>query len=233
MRRYSPADESPSDARRLGVDLVTFSFRMADRLLAGTEAWTEIESVLSTLSLDQIVRRHEEISLRRDPPAGAQTAINSLLDSEEDGLRKPGWTRQVRLFPPPGDSPFVVAPVRRNVPVEDDPLRAWTMDFKRDRVGVEVSFNHAEATAWQFTKLSIAGESEYVQPSGQIDVGVVVTAHTSLKRWGKMDGAVLTFDVCRSWLAQMKRVVPTPLLLVGLTTTETEPNAAFRGTRRA
>ena len=107
------------------------------------------------------------------------------------------------------------------------------MDFKRDTVGVEVSFNHAEATAWQFTKLSIAGESEYVQPSGQIEVGVVITADGSLKRWGRMDGAVLTFDVCRSWLAQMKRVVPTPIMLIGLESQDTEPNPAFRGTRRS
>jgi hypothetical protein len=106
------------------------------------------------------------------------------------------------------------------------------MDFKRDEVGVEVSFNHAEATAWQFTKLSIAGESEYVRQTGQIDVGVVVVAHQTLKRWGRMDGAVLTFDVCRSWLEQMKRVVPTPILLVGLSAATSEPSEKFRGTRR-
>ncbi|MFL5647113.1 MAG: BglII/BstYI family type II restriction endonuclease, partial [Chloroflexota bacterium] len=129
--------------------------------------------------------------------------------------------------------PFETQPARRNAKVEEDPLRAWTMDFKRDMVGVEVSFNHAEATAWQFTKLSIAGESEYVRSRGQIEVGVVITADAALKRWGRMDGAVLTFDVCRSWLAQMKRVVPTPILLVGLTTDVTNPSPAFRGTRRA
>ena len=36
------------------------------------------------------------------------------------------------------------------------------MDFLRANVGVEVSFNHAEAIPWQFTRLNIAGESERV-----------------------------------------------------------------------
>lgn len=208
------------------------SFRMADRLLAGTAAWADITSVLRSLSLERIEATQREIALRRDPPAGAQTAINTLLDTPGTGLIRPEWDRQVRLFDPPGNVPYETPRPRRNVTVEEDPLRAWTMDFKRDTVGVEVSFNHAEATAWQFTKLSIAGESEYVREQGRIDVGVVITADVSLKRWGRMDGAVLTFDVCRSWLAQMKRVVPTPIMLVGLMTEETTPSSAFRGTRR-
>ncbi len=214
------------------MDFKLESFRMADRLLQGTEAWSDIADVLGALTLDLVEQRQADIASRREPPAGAQTAINALLDSAEHGLGRPPWDRQVRLFDPPSKVPFEVPPARRNATVEDDPLRAWTMDFKRDRVGVEVSFNHAEATAWQFTKLSIAGESEYVRPAGQIEVGVVITADVALKRWGRMDGAVLTFDVCRSWLAQMKRVVPTPILLVGLTTDATMPSTAFRGTRR-
>jgi hypothetical protein len=208
------------------------SFRMADRLLVGTTAWGDITDVIGSLSLDLIEIRQSEIALRRDPPAGAQTAINSLLDSEEHGLLLPGWDRQVRLFDPPSSVPYESARPRRNAPVEEDPLRAWTMDFKTGGVGVEVSFNHAEATAWQFTKLSIAGESDYVREQGQIEVGVVITADISMKRWGRMDGAVLTFDVCRSWLAQMKRVVPTPIMLIGLATDVAEPSTAFRGTRR-
>jgi hypothetical protein len=214
------------------MDLKLQPFRMADRLLMDTASWTDISEVLDALTLELVEQRQHEIALRRDPPAGAQTALNSLLDSSSHGLLRPGWDRQVRLFDPPSLVPYEPARARRNVPVEEDPLRAWTMDFKRDAVGVEVSFNHAEATAWQFTKLSIAGESEYVRPEGRIDVGVVITADVSLKKWGRMDGAVLTFDVCRSWLAQMKRVVPTPILLIGLATDAVAPSAAFRGTRK-
>ncbi len=214
------------------MDFKLESFRMADRLLEGTEAWSDISDVLGALTIELVELRQQDIASRREPPAGAQTAVNALLDSTEHGLGRPNWHRQVRLFDPPSKNPFEVAPARRNAPVEEGPLRAWTMDFKRDKVGVEVSFNHAEATAWQFTKLSIAGESEYVRPDGQIEVGVVITADATLKRWGRMDGAVLTFDVCRSWLAQMKRVVPTPILLVGLTTDISTPSSVFRGTRR-
>jgi hypothetical protein len=206
------------------MDFVTHSFRMADRLLQESDAYADIARALQSLSLLAIVERHLLIGARRAPPAGAQTAINELLDDPGSALRGPGWNRQVRLFPRPARA--------QGRHIEADPLRAWTMDFKRDNVGVEVSFNHAEATAWQFTKLSIAGESHEVDPAARIDVGVVITAHSSLKSWGRMDGAVLTFDVCRSWLAQMKRVVPTPILLIGLSSNDPTPNPMFRGTVR-
>ena len=105
------------------------------------------------------------------------------------------------------------------------------MDFLRARVGVEVSFNHAEAIPWQFTRLNIAGESERVMEASRIDVGVVVTATESLKAWSKMDSAVGTFDAFRAWLREMRPILPVPLLLVGLSSAGWEPTDAFGGTR--
>ena len=134
--------------------------------------------------------------------------MNALIENDLAGR---GWQRQPRLF--------------------DDPeLRRWKMDFLRDRVGIEVSFNHAEAIAWQFTRLNIAGESERVKPGCRIDVGVVITATDSLKSWSRMDSAVGTFDASRAWLREMRPILPIPILLLGLRTDGWEPTDAFPGT---
>lgn len=72
-------------------------------------------------------------------PKGGQTVVKRLF--ERLLRREDGWVPQPRLF-------------------RDRDLEEWKMDFLRERVGVEVSFNHAEAIPWQFTRLNIAGESE-------------------------------------------------------------------------
>ena len=103
-------------------------------------------------------------------PAGGQSAINRVFRNQ---LLPLGWRSEPRLFA-----------------ATDQGLRKWKMDFIKDGIGVEVSFNHAEAIPWTFTRLNIAGESERVVEESRIDVGVAFFAMESLKTWSKMDSAV-------------------------------------------
>ncbi|MFI5184241.1 MAG: BglII/BstYI family type II restriction endonuclease [Vicinamibacteria bacterium] len=204
----------------------SYAFRHADRLLVGMDAWADLRAAIQRFDSDLVVERHLELTsdkLERgvSTPAGAQTAMNSLF---EDFLPDPPWTHQPRLFRQSKSGPGVGV----------DPLKMslWKMDFLRDRLGVEVAFNHAEAVAWQFTRLNIAGESERVLAESQIDVGVVVAADQSLKSWGRMDSAVLTFETCRAWLREMRAILPIPILVVGLSAASWAPTTVFRGTRK-
>lgn len=142
-----------------------------------------------------IAEQRKMIRSGRRAPRGGQTVMNKLFDDQLSS--SDGWIRQPRLF------------------TEHD-LSAWKMDFRRDRVGIEVSFNHAEAVAWQFTRLNLAAESQRVLPEAQIDVGIVIVAHSSLKEWARMDSAIGTFDRFSAWLREMKPILPTPILLIGL-----------------
>lgn len=184
-------------------------FRHAAALLKDNPAWLDIREAIESLDAAAIVRKQRGIAARGRAPRGGQSAINALF---EELLPEPRWTQQPRLF--------------------DDPmLRKWKMDFLRANVGVEVSFNHAEAIPWQFTRLNIAGESERVIEGSRIHVGVVITATESLKSWAKMDSAVGTFDAFKAWLREMKPILPIPLLLVGLDATGWSPTDVFGGTR--
>jgi len=185
-------------------------FRNAGRLLAGQAPWVSLAGAITSIDRELVIREQETLAAAGHAPRGGQKAMNSLFErmlGEADG-----WTHQPRLF-------------------RSHDLREWKMDFLRDRVGVEVSFNHAEAIPWQFTRLNIAGESELVLPESRIDVGIVVTAMRSLKSWSRMDSAVGTFDAFGAWLDQMKPILPIPILLVGLDSTGWDPSAVFQGTR--
>lgn len=196
------------------MDFVTEDFRNARAVLRGRNAWESLRAVLCGLSREDVIEVQEGLvravaaGLRRSVPRGGQTAVNRLIN---DHLG-PEWRREPRLFHEAG-------------------LHKWKMDFLADRVGVEVSFNHAEAIPWQFTRLNIAGESERVIEDSKIDVGVVITATQSLKAWSKMDSAVGTFDAFQAWLREMKPILPIPILLIGLQADGWAATDVFGGTR--
>jgi hypothetical protein len=169
------------------MNYVLYNFRHAIEILTPKRPWHDLDEVIRGIRREDILQRQAEIGSLGRVPKGGQRAINALFDE-----RLVGWRRQPYLFGPTPE------------------LREWKMDFLADRIGVEISFNHAEAIAWQLTRLTIAGESPVVLAESQIDVGIVVTATRSLKTWSRMDNAVGTFDVFCEWLRQMRPILPIP-----------------------
>lgn len=187
------------------------NFRLAQEILARRAEWQEFGTVLKALAPAEILQIHKSLSKKR-VPAGGQTAINHYFD---DKLCALSWRPQPHLF---GSG--------------RPDLRRWKMDFIKNRIGVEISFNHAEAIPWIFSRLNIAGESESVQAPSKIDVGIAVFATESLKRWAKMDSAVGTFELAQAWLSEMRPILPIPIIVVGLDANNWKPTNAFRGTAK-
>lgn len=187
--------------------------------------WNEFREQLSSISAADISEFHrnlvrDAVDKKRRPQAGAQTALNSLIDARLAGQ---SWRTQPPLY---------IGGDRRG-----HELAGWKMDFKKERVGVEIAFNHQEAIPWIFTRLNLAGESDEVLPDSKIEVGIAVFAAHSLKNWGRMDGAVGTFHQAKLWLEKMRPVMPVPIAVVGLHAAETDgtpwpESDAFRGTQK-
>lgn len=189
-----------------------FSFRLADEILRQRKEWHEFEAILKRITADDICEAHKGIcKSRKTPPAGGQTAVNHLFRNQLAGV---GWASEPRLF---GST--------------QEKLRQWKMDFIKNRVGIEISFNHAEAIPWTFTRLNIAGESERIQVASKIDIGIVVFASQSFKTWAKIDSAAGTYELAIAWLREMKPILPIPLLVIGLEASGWKPTSLFRGTR--
>jgi len=191
------------------VERVVEDFRHAQRLLRDQGAWTSLDNAITTITRESVIEEQQRLQAAGRGPKGGQSALNRLFERLLPAAD--GWESQPRLF-------------------HDPALSEWKLDFRRDRIGVEVSFNHAEAIPWQFTRLNIAGESERVRPEARIDVGVVITADRSLKQWSNMDSAVGTFDAFRAWLREMKPILPIPILLIGLVAEGWPSTDVFPGT---
>jgi hypothetical protein len=194
------------------MDYLVYDFRNALVILRSKASFGELEAALHSIEAKDVLEAHQQLSDERArrssrAPAGGQSALNDVINQK---LTDAGWESQPALF-------------------RDKTLEKWKMDFRKEAIGVEVSFNHAEAIPWQFTRLNIAGESERVIDENRIEVGVVVCAAPSLKEWARMDSAVGTFDQFKAWLREMRPILPVPLLLLGLET-RGWPDGSFRGT---
>lgn len=194
------------------MEYATHDFRHAREILENRDSWVELVQTARSIRRDDILLTHRSFATEgKRSPAGGQTAINRLF---REALTPLGWEAEPRLFSD-----------------EEQDLRKWKMDFIKARIGVEVSFNHAEAVPWTFTRLNIAGESDKVLSEHRIDVGVAFFATESLKRWARMDSAVGTFELATAWLEMMRPIMPIPILVVGLSADGWLDTDVFRGTR--
>jgi hypothetical protein len=167
-------------------------------------AWVELQGVLKGISRRDVVSEqagHVQPWMageRDNPPTGGQTAVNSIIDRR---LRELGWRCQVPVIP--AEDGGGVVPY-------------WSMDFVRDRIGVEVSFNNAGVLPQNLLRLSVKAESHRLDPSDMIRLGILVVAAGSLKDWARMDSTVHTFDQVRRVLQFVTFSVPTPMVVLGL-----------------
>ncbi len=118
------------------MDYLYYDFRNALVILRSRASFGELEDALHAIEAEDVIdayaRMSEERARRRSrPPAGGQGSLNRVID---ELLSQAGWEAQPHLF-------------------RDPSLEKWKMDFRKEGIGVEVSFNHAEAIPWQFTTL--------------------------------------------------------------------------------
>jgi hypothetical protein len=197
------------------------SYRRGFELLRATgSAADEILSAVSTLSTQEVerirterqskVRAKAESMGARASKTGVQGGINAELQRILTGEDR-GWQSQVPLF-------------KADVGTGKG---YWTMDFRKEfndgaGVGIEVTFNHAEALPWTLIRPTLAYQSDDVLEASHIEGGVIIIGTDQLKGSRsnpdglRVDGAVGTYERLLALLPRMKWVVQVPLTIIGL-----------------
>jgi hypothetical protein len=110
------------------VEVDIQGFRHAVTILQSRSEWNELLAAAKSIGSADVVKKHVELNAAKKKSgareiAGGQTALNALF---RERLAPGRWVQEPELF-------------------SGKKLNGWKMDFRKKRIGVEVSFNHSEA----------------------------------------------------------------------------------------
>ena len=177
-------------------------------------AWTEILEMVTSISRSEIVLA-QITNLEKwqagaksgkkfyKPPVGAQDVLNKIILAKFKALGE--WDSQV----------YVLRQGKERL-VKSEKVPYWSMDFRKNKIGVEISFNNAGVLAQNLLRLSVMSESKYLEESQTIKLGVLIVSEESLKVWGSMDTTVVTFEQVMKVLPHVNFSIPTPIIIVGI-----------------
>ena len=161
--------------------------------------YNEITSTLKSISDDDIKSKFKEYSLRVKSQKSLSKSINELI---KERLELKGWNSESALF--------------RQKPYSNKNQSRWRLDFAKDKISVEVGFNHGEAIAHNLIKPVLASQQNHVRKEVETEIGVIITATNELKKAGNFDSAVGSFEKYESYLLPYSNILSSPLLLIGL-----------------
>ena len=197
------------------MDFTPHSFRHGlDHVSENDLAWTEILRVINSISRADVIRE-QLINLEKwrqgkksgknfyKPPVGAQDVLNNVIKSKFAEVG--GWDSQV----------YVLKQSEKTL-IKGEKVPYWSMDFRKNKIGLEISFNNAGVLAQNLLRLSVMSESKYLHESQMIKLGVLLVSQSSLKSWGSMDSTVLTYDQVLNVLPHVNFSIPTPIVVLGV-----------------
>ncbi len=156
--------------------------------------WNEIHEVITNISDKEIIERYKDSKQRMS----ISNALNTLL---KDKFSDKKWMPEAPIFKP-------VEYQGRGNP--------WRLDFAKETVSVEVSYNHGEALCWNFLKPVLASEVNPIEKAIQTEIGVVITVTKSMKQAGAFDSAVGHYEKAKEYLVPLRNYLTVPILLIGL-----------------
>ena len=197
------------------MDYTLHSFRHGlDHVSEADIAWSEILKVVESINRADILRQ-QILNLEKwkageksgsnfyKPPVGAQDVLNKIIKEKFNAVG--GW-----------DSQVYVLRQDKKIIGNKEKVPYWTMDFRKNKIGLEISFNNAGVLAQNLLRLSVMSESKHLDESQMIKLGVLLVSEAKLKSWGCMDTTVLTFDQVLNVLPHVNFSIPTPIIILGV-----------------
>ena len=166
--------------------------------------FNELITVIESISEDNLIDTFKERKQVRSNIKSLSEPINSLIKNK---LTKLKWQSESSLFKEP--------------PYNEGNRSRWRLDFAKNKISIEVAFNHQEATAHNIMKPVLASELNHVKKDIQTQLGVIIVATEELKKIGNFDSAIGTFEKFKEYFKPYNNLITVPIVLIGLRAPET------------
>ena len=166
----------------------------------------ELTQVIKNISENDLkthfIKRKEQEKLGKVKEfKSISVSINNLLKSN---LIEQGWEYETPIFLD-----------------TDYSKKRWRLDFTKNNICIEVAFNHREAVAHNILKPVISTEQNLLKKDFNAELGIVITAKSSLKRTGNFDSAIGTYEDFIEYFKPYSFFIRNPLIIIGLEGLET------------
>ena len=178
------------------MEYIAHSFRHAEAILSQPHfrpLMEELSTAIYSISDTDLV---ESFHSTPNTAKSISRDINNLIKVR---LEESGWESE--------------SPIFQNGEFDD---KRWRLDFAKERISVEVAFNHGEAIAWNLIKPVLASELNHVEKAIQTEIGVIICATAELKAAGGFDNAVGEYEKFLRYLIPLQDLLTVPLLIIGL-----------------
>ena len=168
------------------------------------KVWLEIQAVLDGISDEDIIEVQERMFSKQ---MSISKTLNLLIKERMEDL---AWDSESPIFSSP----------ELNFSLDKRGYKrksgVWRLDFAKESISVEVSFNHGEAIAWNLVKPVIACEVNHVEKAIETKIGVIICATQDMKSSCGFDGAVGQYEKILQYMLPLRSMLTIPIVIVGL-----------------
>jgi hypothetical protein len=161
--------------------------------------YNEIISVINSVSDEELVKGFNQRKMIRPNTKSLSEPVNYLL---KEKLLQLGWKSESGIFKEP--------------PYNQGNRSRWRLDFAKNKISIEVAFNHQEATAHNIMKPVLASELNHVKKDIQTELGIIIVATEAMKKERNVDSAIGTFEKFIEYFKPYNNLITVPIVLIGL-----------------
>ena len=175
------------------MDFITTSHRNAELLLNDTkylDDFNSIKTIIKSINENELISKFNEIKKRRPSLKSLSVPINEILKIK---FEKNGWSSESGIF--------------REPPYNKKNVKRWRLDFAKNKISIEVGFNHGEAIAHNILKPILASNQNHIKKEIETEIGIVITATNKLKKNGNFDSAVGDYEKYVSYLLPYYNII--------------------------
>ncbi len=161
--------------------------------------YQEVMSIIKSISETELKNKFIERKKVRPNTKSLSEPINFLLKEKLENL---GWKSESGIFKEP--------------PYNQGNRSRWRLDFAKNKISIEVAFNHQEATAHNIMKPVLASELNHVKKDIQTELGIIIVATEDMKKKGNFDSAIGTYEKFIEYFKPYNNLITVPIVLIGL-----------------